>query len=108
MGEIQQLFFGGLFLSRIFEELQNPAIQTTVVPHFGGFFHQMKVRQPIGRKDSTQTVFRKSWRLEAFYLKRLRTVKSFDIFKIKIKKSKTFSGSCPYQGLSDGTTLIRI
>jgi hypothetical protein len=26
------------------------------VRHFGGFFHQIKVRQPIGRKDSKQTV----------------------------------------------------
>jgi hypothetical protein len=25
---------------------------------FGGFFHQLKVRQPIGRQDSMQTVIR--------------------------------------------------
>jgi hypothetical protein len=32
--------------------------------HFGGFFHQMKVRQPIGRQDSMQTVIRTSRRLD--------------------------------------------
>ncbi len=34
--------------------------------HFGGFFHQMKVRQPIARQDSMQTVNRTSRRLESF------------------------------------------
>jgi hypothetical protein len=28
--------------------------------HFGGYFHQMKVRQPIGRQHSMQTVNRTS------------------------------------------------
>jgi hypothetical protein len=46
----------GSFVSRLFEEYQHPAIQTKIVQHFGGFFHQIKVRQPIGRKDSIQTV----------------------------------------------------
>ncbi len=52
--ESQQLFFGGQLLSRLFEEFQHPAIKTKVVQHFGGFFHQIKVCQPIGRKDSIQ------------------------------------------------------
>ncbi len=39
-------------MCRIFEEFQQPAIQTKIVQHFGGFFYQIKVRQPIGRKDS--------------------------------------------------------
>jgi hypothetical protein len=51
---------------RIFEEFQRPAIQTKIVQQFGGFFHQIKVRQPIGRKDSIQTICRRMWRLEAF------------------------------------------
>jgi hypothetical protein len=34
--------------------------------HFGGFFHQMKVRQPIARQDSMQTVIQTSRRLEPF------------------------------------------
>jgi hypothetical protein len=33
---------------------------------FGGFFHQMKVRKPIGRKDSIQTVILTSRRLDSF------------------------------------------
>jgi hypothetical protein len=46
------------------------------VQHFGGFFRQIKVRQPIGRKDSIQTV-RRSRRLEAFlYL----AAQNFELF----------------------------
>jgi hypothetical protein len=33
---------------------------------------------------------------------------SFQIFKIKIEKSKTYSGLCPFQGLSNGATLMQI
>jgi hypothetical protein len=33
------------------KEFQHPAIQTKIEQHFGGFFHQIKVRQPIGRQD---------------------------------------------------------
>jgi hypothetical protein len=32
----------------------------------GGFFHQIKVRQPIGRQDSMQTMIRTSRRLDSF------------------------------------------
>jgi hypothetical protein len=53
-------------VSRIFEEFQHPAIQTKIVQHFVGFFHQIKVRQPIGRKDSIQTMIRTSRRLDSF------------------------------------------
>jgi hypothetical protein len=48
------------------KEFQHPAIQTTTEQHFGGFFHQIKERQPIGRKDSMQTVIGTSWRLDSF------------------------------------------
>jgi hypothetical protein len=65
MQESQQLLFGGLLVSRIFEEFQHPAIQTKIVQNFGGFFHPIKVRQPIGRKESIQNVCRRR-RMEAF------------------------------------------
>ncbi len=45
---------------------QDPAIQTKIEHHFGGFFHQIKVRQPIGRQDSMQTMIRTSRRLDSF------------------------------------------
>jgi hypothetical protein len=48
-----QLFFG---LQLFNKEFHHSAIQTKIEHHFGGFFHQMKVRQPIGRQDSMQTV----------------------------------------------------
>jgi hypothetical protein len=35
--------------SGIFEEFQHPEIQTKIVQPFGGFFQQIKVRQPTGR-----------------------------------------------------------
>jgi hypothetical protein len=35
-----------------------PAIQSKIEQHFAGFFHQINVRQPIGRQDSMQTVIR--------------------------------------------------
>jgi hypothetical protein len=38
----------------------------------------------------------------------LRTLKSVQIFKIKVKKSKTYSGRCSFQGLSNGTTPFQI
>jgi hypothetical protein len=48
------------------EEFQHPEIQTKIVQYFGGFFHQIKVRQPKGRKDSSQTLIRTSRRLDLF------------------------------------------
>jgi hypothetical protein len=45
--------------------IHHSAIQTKIEVHFGGFFHQMKVRQPIARQDSMQTVIRTSRRLES-------------------------------------------
>jgi hypothetical protein len=61
--KVHQLFFGLRLES---EELQHSAIQTKIEQHFGGFFHQIKVCQPIGRKDSMQTVIRISRRLDLF------------------------------------------
>ena len=97
MQESQQLFFGLRLVSRIFEEFQQPAIQTKIVQHFGGFFHQMKVRQPIGTKDSIQTVCRRSWRLYSFLHE---AAQNFELLSnIQDKK---------YQGLSNATTLMQI
>jgi hypothetical protein len=39
-------------VSIIFEEFQHPAIQSKIEQHFGRFFSQIKVRQPIGSKGS--------------------------------------------------------
>jgi hypothetical protein len=36
------------------KEFQHPAIQTKIEQHFGGFFHQIKVRQLKRRQDSMQ------------------------------------------------------
>ncbi len=66
MRERYQLFFG---LRLVSKELHHFAIQTKLELHFGGFFHQRKVRQPIGRQDSMQTVIRTSRRLDSFFLK---------------------------------------
>jgi hypothetical protein len=48
------------------QKIQHPAIQTKIEQHFGGFFYKIKVRQPIGRQDSMQTVMRTSRRLDSF------------------------------------------
>jgi hypothetical protein len=66
MRESEQLFFRGQLVSGIFEEFHHPVIETKIEYHFRGFFHQIKVHQPIGRKDSIQTLCRGSKRLEAF------------------------------------------
>jgi hypothetical protein len=50
--ERHQLFVGLQLLSKEFQHL---AIQTKIEQHFGGLFHQMKVRL-IGRQDSVQTI----------------------------------------------------
>jgi hypothetical protein len=93
--ESQQLFFEGRLVCRIFEEFQYPAIQTKIVEHLGGFFHQIKVCQPIGRRP--ERILHKLCAEEAggwsyFCMKRIKPLKSFQIFKIKITKSKSYSG----------------
>jgi hypothetical protein len=69
---------------RICEENQQSAIQTKIEQHFGGFFQQIKVRQPIGRKDSKQTMIPTSKRLDLFLYEAAQN--SSQIFKIKIEK----------------------
>jgi hypothetical protein len=63
MRERHQLFFG---LRLACKKFHPSAIQTKIELHFGGFFHQMKVRQPIGRPDSMQTGNKTSRRLDSF------------------------------------------
>ncbi len=63
MRERHQLVFG---LRLVSKELHHFAIQTKKELDFGGFFHQVTVRQPIGRQDSMQTVNRTSRRLDSF------------------------------------------
>jgi hypothetical protein len=60
----RHLFFG---LRLVSEEFQHPAIQTKIEQHFGRFYHQTKVRQPIGRQDSMQTVIGTCRRLDSFH-----------------------------------------
>ncbi len=43
-----------------------------------------------------------------FCMNRLRTLNSYQIFKIKNKESKTYISWSPFQGLSNGTTLMQI
>jgi hypothetical protein len=53
-------------LRLVSKESHHSAIQTKIELQFSEFFHQMKVRQPIGRQDSMQTVILTSRRLESF------------------------------------------
>ncbi len=53
-------------LQLVSKELHHSAIQIKKELDFGGFFHQVTVRQPIGRQDSMQTVNRTSRRLDSF------------------------------------------
>jgi hypothetical protein len=48
------------------KEFQHPEIQTIIEQHFGGFFIQIKVRQPIGRQDSMHIGIGTSRRLDSF------------------------------------------
>jgi hypothetical protein len=60
MRERHQLFFG---LRLEGKEFHHSAIQTKIERHFGGFFHQITVRQPLGRQDSMQPLIQTSRRL---------------------------------------------
>jgi hypothetical protein len=87
MWERYQLLFG---LRLVSKEPHHFVIQTKIELHFGGFFHQIKVRQPIERQDSMQTVIRTSRRLESFLHEAAQTLNSYQIFNIKNKKLKTY------------------
>jgi hypothetical protein len=74
----------------MFEEFQRHAIQTKQVQHFGRFFNQIKVPQLIGRMILYKPYVEEAGDWRNFCMKRRRTLKSFPIFMIKIKKSKTY------------------
>jgi hypothetical protein len=84
MQESQNCSLHGLRLvSRIIEEFQHPAIQTKIVQHLDGFFYQLKVCQPIGKKNSIQAICQQMRSLEEFLY---FTAKDLEKYKIKIKK----------------------
>jgi hypothetical protein len=84
-----KLFFG---LQLVSKECQHPVIQTKIEQHFGGFLNQIKVRQPIGRQDSMQTVIQISRRLDSFLHGAAQNFEVFQIFNSEIKKSKAYCG----------------
>ncbi len=66
----------------------------------------------VRRKDRRLSTC-KLWSKQAlvwiyFCMKQLRTLNSYQILKIKNKKSKTYSGWGLFQSLSNGTTLMQI
>ncbi len=103
MRERHLLFFG---LRLVSKEFQHPAIRIKTEHHFSGFFHQTKVRQPIGRQDSMQTVIRTSRRLDSFLHEAAQNFEVFSNIQEWNLKSKTYCGWCPFQGVSNGTTLL--
>jgi hypothetical protein len=72
--ESQQLFLG---LQLVSKENQQSSIQTKIEQHFGGFFQQIKVRQPIGRKDFKKTVIPTSRRLDSIFYE---AAQNFELF----------------------------
>jgi hypothetical protein len=64
MRERLQLFFG---LQLVSKQFQHPIIQTKIEQHFGRYFHQIKVRQPIGRQDSMQTMVPRKQEVEFIF-----------------------------------------
>ncbi len=105
MRESQQLFFGLRVVSRIFEELQHPAIQTKIVLYFGGFFQQTKVCQPIERKDSVQAVCLRLKRLEAFlYL----AAQNFELFYKIQDQNKKIKKPIAVEDLSEAYLMVPI
>ncbi len=66
------------------------------------FFHQIKLHEPLWRKESIQTVIRTSRRLHSIFIWNHSNIQS------ETKKSKTYSSWCSFQCLSNGTTLMEI
>ncbi len=85
MRESQQLVFGLRLLSK---EFQHPAIQTRIVQHFGGFFHQINVPQPIERNSIPTVILTSRW-LDSILYEAAQNFEVFQIFKSEIKKSIT-------------------
>jgi hypothetical protein len=94
MRERHQLFFR---LRLVSKEFQHPAIQTKIEQHFGRFFHQIKVRQPIGRLDSMQTVIQTSRRLDSF-LHLAAKESRFKYSRVKLKNNKPLAVDVLFSG----------
>jgi hypothetical protein len=77
MRERHQLFFG---LRLACKKFHHSATQTKIELHFGGFFRQKKVRQPVGRQDSMQTVNLTSRRLDSVLHE---AAQNFELLSIK-------------------------
>jgi hypothetical protein len=85
MRETYQLFFG---LRLVSKEFHHAAIQTKIEQHFGGFFSSNE-SVPANRKTGFYVDRAGGW--IHFCMKQLRTLNSYQIFKIKNKKLKTYS-----------------
>jgi hypothetical protein len=71
--------------------------QTKIVQRLGRFFfHQIKVRQTIGRNDAIHAICNRLRRLEAFLYLADQIFNSFQKFKTKIKKIKNLYRLCPF------------
>jgi hypothetical protein len=103
--EGHQLFFGLRLES---EELQHSAIQTKIEQHFGGFFHQTKVCQPIGRKDSMQTVIRISRRLDLFLHEEAQNFELFKYSRSKLKNQKHIAVDVLIKAYPSNDTTLRL
>ncbi len=57
-----------MFVTRILEEFQQPAIQTKKSEALWRIFHQIEVCQQKGRKDSKQAACRRMGTLESFFV----------------------------------------
>ncbi len=100
-----QLYFGsGCGMMKVFTCEPQSKEQLMPLPHLWN---------TVWRKKDRSLSTYNPWTEQAgdwvqFCMKRLRTLKLFQIFSTEIKKSKTYSGWCPFKGLSNGTNLIKI
>jgi hypothetical protein len=86
MWERYQLSFGLRFVSK---ELHHSAIQTKKELHFGGFSHQITVRQPIGFYANREPNKQEVGYIFAWSGSELRILVKYSRSKIKLK---TYSG----------------
>ncbi len=109
MRESQHLVFGLRLVRRIFEETlthRNPNQKSATLRRS----FSSNESAPANRKKGFYTNRNPNKQEDSmhFCMNRFRTLNSFQIFKIKIKKSRTYSGWCSFQGISNNTTLMQI
>ncbi len=95
-------------LRLVSKEFQHSAIQTRIAQHFGRFFHQINVLQPIGRKDSIQTVIQTSRRLDWILYEAAQNFEVFSNIQKWNYKIENIKRLMFFQSLSNGTTLMQI